>query len=291
MFNIQSYQKATTVNEALALLQKEPRARLLAGGTDVLVKLHKGKPGFDYIVDIHDVAELSQIELTDAGDLNIGPGCTFAQVMASEPVLAKIPVLADALSTIGGPQVRNMGTIGGNLCNGVPSADSATPLFAANAELTIAGPEGQTTMPITDFFLGPSKVALKQDQILTNITITQQNLAGYYGHFHKYAMREAMDISTIGCTAVCRVDEDRLADLRLAYGVAAPVPIRCRQTEEKAQGRKLEPALLDDIAATVIDDVTPRTSWRATKEFRLQIITTLARRVVAEAITKAGGTL
>ena len=185
--------------------------------------------------------------------------------------------------------MRNMATIGGNLCNGVPSADSATPLIALNATVTIDGGNGSRQMPLESFFLGPSQVAVKQHEILTAITITRDNYTGYFGHFHKYAMRDAMDISTIGCSAVCKIKDGILQDLRLAFGVAAPVPIRCKGTEDKVRGRKITSKLLDDIATAVPADVRPRTSWRAAKEFRLQIITTLAQRVVEQAVLKAGG--
>lgn len=291
MFNIQSYQKANSVQEAIDLLKADPGARLMSGGTDVLVKLHKGKPGYDRLVDIHGLAELDFVTLAGNGDLSIGPGCCFTRVLEAEPVRTRIPILADALAAIGGPQVRNMGTIGGNLCNGVPSADSATPLLALNAVLTLQGPEGATRMPLREFFLGPGKVALKHGQVLTAITITRDNYADLSGHFHKYAMRDAMDIATINCSAVVRRNGGCLGELRLAFGVAAPVPIRCDQTEQRAAGRTIDAALLDRIAADVLSDVQPRTSWRAAKAFRLQIIATLARRVVREAIIKSGGRL
>jgi xanthine dehydrogenase FAD-binding subunit len=184
-----------------------------------------------------------------------------------------------------------MATIGGNLCNGVPSADSATPLMALNAVLSIEGSHGLRQMPLEDFFLGPSRVVLEHHEILTAITVTRDNYDGYCGHFFKYAMRNAMDIATIGCSAVCKVEDDILTDLRLAYGVAAPVPIRCKSTEDRVRGRRISSELLDDIAQAVINDVRPRTSWRAARDFRLQIIATLAHRVVKQAIINAGGTI
>ncbi len=289
MFNIQSHHKATGVQDAIRLLRENSNARLIAGGTDVLVKLHKGKEGFEQLVDIHDLPELNTISQIDNGDLVIGPGCCFTRVAESELIRTHVPILAQAVLTIGGPQVRNMGTIGGNICNGVPSADSATPLFALNAVLTIENAEGRHQLPIEDFFLGPGKVALQQDEVLTAITITRDNFADHGGCFYKYAMRGAMDIATIGCSAVCFLDHDRIQDLRLAFGVAAPVPIRCKQTENQVRGRRISQDLLNEIGSMVIDDVRPRTSWRASKEFRLQIITELARRVVLQAIINAGG--
>jgi xanthine dehydrogenase FAD-binding subunit len=289
MFNFRSYAKAGSVQEAIRLLGENPDAHLIAGGTDILVKLHKGKAQFDHLVDIHDIAELNFITQNDSGDIIIGPLASFTQVAESELICRHIPILSQAVLTIGGPQVRNMATIGGNLCNGVPSADSATPLIALNAAVTIEGRNGSRQMPLESFFLGPSQVALEQHEILTAITINRDNYADYFGHFHKYAMREAMDISTIGCSAVCKIKDGTLQDLRLAFGVAAPVPIRCKRTEDKARGRKITPKLLTDIANSVSADVRPRTSWRAAKAFRLQIITTLAYRVVEQAILNAGG--
>ena len=291
MFNIKSYEKAGSVREAVRLLQDNPRARLIAGGTDVLIKLHKGKGQFNHLVDIHEIAELDFITLTDDGDLVIGPGTYFTNLSESPLILKNIPVLEKAVRTIGGPQVRNMATIGGNLCNGVPSADSATPLIALNAVLTIEGAEGERQIPLEDFFLGPGRVDIAQHEILTAITVSRDNYAGYHGHFYKYAMREAMDIATIGCAAVCSVADGRLKELRLAYGTAAPVPIRCRLTEDKVRGRRISQQLLEDIAEDVPQDLKPRTSWRAAKDFRLQIIKTLAQRVVKQAILNAGGIL
>jgi len=291
MFDIKSYHRAGSIREAIQLLTEEPTTRLIAGGTDVLVKLHKGKGGFHHLVDIHDVAELNFITLTGDEDLVIGPGTCFTAVAESALVRRHIDVLSTAVGTIGGPQVRNMATIGGNICNGVPSADSVPPLLALNAVMTIEGPAGVRTLPLEDFFVSPGHVALNPHEILTAITIARDDYIGYHGHFYKYAMREAMDIATINCAAVCRVENDMLTDLRLAYGVAAPVPIRCKLAESTARGRRISQELLDNIAEAVLADVRPRTSWRAAKEFRLQIITTLARRVVKQAILNAGGTI
>lgn len=289
MFDIKSYRKAGSIQEAIRLLQENPKARLIAGGTDVLIKLHKGKGEFHHLVDVHDIPELNFITLMENGDLVIGSGTCFTRVEESALVRKHTPVLSEAVSTIGGPQVRNMATIGGNICNGVPSADSATPLLAFNAVLTIQGLAGTRKLPIDKFFVSPGRVALEPHEMLTAIAITRENYDGYYGHFYKYAMRQAMDIATIGCTAVCKVADGVLEDLRLAYGVAAPVPIRCKCAEKEAKGRLVSPELLEDIAKAALDDVKPRTSWRASREFRLHIIATLARRVVKQAILNSGG--
>ena len=209
MFNFKSYHKANSIEEAIRLLKENPQAKLIAGGTDILIKLRKGKGVFDHLVDIHDMPELNFISQNTDGDLVIGPTTCFTRVGASPLVLKHVPVLAAAIGTIGGPQVRNMATIGGNLCNGVPSADSATPLICLNALLTIKGPQGSRELPLEEFFLAPGKVALNANEILTAITITRGNYEGYGGHFYKYAMRDAMDIATIGCSALCRIENKK----------------------------------------------------------------------------------
>jgi xanthine dehydrogenase FAD-binding subunit len=293
MFPIETYKKAATIDEALDLLAADPALRPIAGGTDILVKLRKGKKGYARLVDIHDVSELAGVCRTDGGDIVIGPGTVFRRVIEDPLIRAHLPILATALATIGGPQVRNMGTIGGNLVNGVPSADSAPTLLAFNAVLTLRKKKGQRQVGVADFFKGPGQVDLAPGELLTAITIPRAEYTGRHGHYIKYAMRDAMDIATIGCAAVVKVDLDgnTLSDLRLAFGVAAPVPIRCPKAEAAGRGEPLDADLLDKIAAAVAGDVRPRDSWRAAKAFRLQIIFELARRCVRRAVTDAGGGL
>jgi xanthine dehydrogenase FAD-binding subunit len=289
MFQLNNYQKANSVREAIELLKENADARLIAGGTDVLIRLREGKKEFAQLVDIHDLEELKQLTMQDDGTLIIGSGVTFSMAMESDLVLKNIPILAEACATIGGPQVRNVATIGGNVCNGVTSADSASSLFVLNAILNLEGPDGNRRVPIADFYKGPGKVDLNHGEVLTAFIIRPQNYQNCFGVYYKYAMRNAMDIATIGCAAVCRIENNHLEELRLSYGVAGPVPIRCSQTEAMVKGKTISDQLIKDIGDSVVKDVNPRTSWRASKEFRLQIISELARRVVRNAIEKAGG--
>lgn len=289
MFQVDKYDKANSIREAIEMLKADPDARLIAGGTDVLIRLREGKKGFGRLIDIHDLKALQQINIEENGSLVFGSGVTFSQAMDSDLIQKHIPILAEASSTVGGPQVRNVATIGGNVCNGVTSADSASSLFALNAILNLEGPDGNRQLPIADFYKGPGKVDLKHGEVLTAFIIQPQDYLNYFGVYYKYAMRNAMDIATIGCATVCKIKNNQLEDLRLAYGVAGPVPIRCFLTESLAKGKAVSDQLIQDIGESVIDDVNPRTSWRASKEFRLQIISELARRVVRGAIEKAGG--
>lgn len=289
MYNFQSYTKAESVPHAIQLLKENPVARLIAGGTDVLINLHEGKEGFRHLVDIHDVPNLKQITLTDTEDIVIGSGTTFTALSDSPVVSERIPMLAEMVFTFAGPQLRNMATIGGNICNGMTSADSAPPLFTLNAVLTLEGANGRRELPIEDFYRGPGKVTIESHEVLTAIAITRDNYLGLHGSYYKYAMREAMDIATIGCAALCKVENNIIEDLRIAYGVASPVPVRCKKGETLAKGKKITKALLMEIAEVVPDDLNPRDSWRASKDFRLHIIRTLASRVIENVVVKAGG--
>lgn len=291
MFHIKSYEKAESIDHAIELLKANSDARLLSGGTDVLIRLREGKKAFQHLVDIHGLEELKVQKIQDDGTIYIGSAVTFSEAMQSDIILQHVPILALASGTVGGPQVRNVATIGGNICNGVTSADSASALMCLNTELKVEGPAGQRLIPISKFYLGPGKVDIKPGEILTAFLIRSKDYEETSGYYHKYAMRNAMDIATIGCAAICRVKGDTLGDLRLSFGVAAPTPIRCSDTEKAAIGQKISQSLISDIENQVVNEVTPRTSWRASKEFRLQIIQELAGRVVTKAIQQAGGNI
>ena len=289
MYNIETYVKADSVSHAVQLLNENQGARIIAGGTDVLISPHEGKDEFLDLVDIHELSELKGIALSDSGDVVIGSGVSFTGLAESQIISERIPMLAETVSTIAGPQLRNMATIGGNICNGITSADSAPPLFALDAILTLQGIDGDRDISITDFYLGPGKVAIEPCEVLKSITVSRENYEGFYGHYYKYAMRDSMDIATIGCAAVCKLGKNSIEDLRIAYGVAGPVPLRCKKAEEHANGNRVTGGLLNEISEMVIDDLNPRDSWRASKEFRVHIIKTLAFRAVKSAVNKAGG--
>jgi len=289
MYDIDKYEETYTVEEAIALLQANPKAVIISGGSDVLIKLHEGRMPAAELVSIHGIPELKGVTLENDGTIAIGAGTSFTNITKSPIIQQFIPVLGEAVAMVGGPQVRNIGTIGGNVCNGVTSADSAATLFAFNAKLQIQGSYGERVISIHEFYQGPGKVALAHGEILTAILVTKENYEGFSGHYIKYAMRNAMDIATLGCVAVCKFNKDQVEDFRLALGVAGPTPMRCSKTEEMAKGRLVDEKLLEEIGKTAITEVNPRTSWRASKEFRLQLVAELSKRAFMEAFRKAGG--
>ncbi|HCS2886465.1 TPA: xanthine dehydrogenase FAD-binding subunit XdhB, partial [Shigella flexneri] len=180
---------------------------------------------------------------------------------------------------------------GGNICNGATSADSATPTLIYDAKLEIHSPRGVRFVPINGFHTGPGKVSLEHDEILVAFHFPPQPKEHAGSAHFKYAMRDAMDISTIGCAAHCRLDNGNFSELRLAFGVAAPTPIRCQHAEQTAQNAPLNLQTLEAISESVLQDVAPRSSWRASKEFRLHLIQTMTKKVISEAVAAAGGKL
>ncbi len=289
MYDIAKYEEAYTVEEAIALLHANPQAVIISGGSDVLIKLHEGQIPAAQLVSIHGIPELKGVKLESDGTVAIGAGTSFTQITRNPIIQQRIPVLGEAVAKVGGPQVRNVGTIGGNVCNGVTSADSAATLFALNAKLRIQGSDSERVVSIHDFYQGPGKVDLAHAEILTAILVTKEDYEGFSGHYIKYAMRNAMDIATLGCAVVCKFANNQVADLRLALGVAGPTPLRCRKTEKMANGRVVDEQLLEDIGKTAITEVNPRTSWRATKEFRLQLVEELSKRAFMDVYRKVGG--
>ena len=289
MFAIEKYYYAESVEDAVRYLAAHKGAKILAGGTDVLVRLHEGKSDYGHLVDINGLDELKTISMDESGAIFIGSRATFSEIINSEIIRQHVPMLAQALLTIGGPQVRNTGTMGGNICNGAVSADSACAALVYEFDLLVLGPEGERTESIHGFHTGPGRTILQQGDLLKSFVIRPENYTGFWASYIKYAMRGAMDIATIGCGAAIKMNGDEVETFKLAFTVAAPTPIRCPTAEKIMVGSTISEQSLERLADAVEADVKPRTSWRASKEFRLHIIRTLAKKVTRQAVTNQGG--
>ena len=290
MYDIASIYQAVSVDDAIRALRADPSAIVIAGGTDVLIKIREGKLAGCSLVSIHNLTdELSGVTLAHNGDVEIGPLTTFRGVTYSDVIRATIPVLGEAADMAGGPQLRAAGTIGGNVCNGITSADTASTLVALDAVLRVKGPRGTRDVPISEWYLGVGKVALAPDELLVKIIIPHDNYAGYTGHYIKYAMRNAMDIATLGVSCLVKLTDDKktVDDAALAFGVAGPVPMRAPSAEAAVRGLGVEEAIAV-IGQAALADVNPRTSWRASREFRIQLVQELSARALREAARKGG---
>ena len=289
MYDIGSIYRAKSVDDAIAALERDSEAIVIAGGTDVLIKVREGKLAGCRLVSIHDLPELRGIEVNDGGDVEIGPLSTFRDVTFSPAIRETVPVLGEAADSAGGPQLRAAGTIGGNVCNGITSADTASTLVALDAVLRVKGPRGVREVPIAEWYKGVGKVALAPYELLVKIVIPRENYEGYTGHYIKYAQRSAMDIATMGVSCLVKLTEDKKAvdDVSLAFGVAGPVPMRSYSAEAAVRGLPIAQAV-EEIGQAALDDVSPRTSWRASKEFRIQLVKELSGRALQEAARKGG---
>lgn len=291
MYDIETYYQAADVADAIRALTADPQAVVISGGSDVLIKIREGKLAGCSLVSIHGLKELEGISLEEDGTICIRPATVFSHITNNHIIQKYIPILGNAVDQVGGPQIRNIGTIGGNICNGVTSADSASSLFVLNAVLELTGPSGVRLVPIGEFYTGPGKTVRGHAELVTGILIRKKDYEGFGGHYMKYGKREAMEIATLGCAVMVKLTEDKahIAKLRLAYGVAAPTPLRCYQTEEKVSGMALDEALLEAVGKGALEEVNPRSSWRASKEFRLQLVEEMAKRAMKQAVIYAGG--
>ena len=234
---------------------EHPEAQIIAGGTDVLVQMREGKRAGKALISIRGCGEMRGVTLDEKENLRIGSLTTFSHITArsSDP---------DSISTcwarrwtmVGGPQIRNAGTIGGNTCNGVTSADSASTLHAWEAIVEITGKNGVRRVPIKDFYLKAGTVDLRveEGEIQTAILIPKASYDRTFGHYIKYAMRNAMDIATLGTSVNARLSADKktFERVRIAFGVAGPVPMRAahaggvyqRQARDAGEHRGLRPS-------------------------------------------------
>ena len=290
MYDLTSIYRATSVADAIAALEKDPQAVVIAGGSDVLIKIREGKLAGCRLVSIHGLdAELAGVKVQDGGDLAIGPLTTFHNVTFDPLIRAHVPVLGEAADMAGGPQLRAVGTIGGNVCNGVTSADTASTLMAFGAQMHVQGPVGWRVVPIDDWYKGVGKVDLRPAELLCRIVIPKANFEGWTGHYIKYAQRNAMDIATLGVSCLVKLSADKTVceDVRLAFGVAAPTPIRSHTAEDGVRGLTVTEAA-EQIGDLALQDINPRTSWRASREFRVQLVKELSGRALLEAARKGG---
>ena len=293
MYDIRALYEANSVPHAIELLLAHPQARIIAGGSDVLVQMREGKLAGCELVSIYGLDELRGVRLEEDGTIRIGSLTSFSHITRDPVIQRHIRVLGEAVDMVGGPQIRNIGTIGGNTCNGVTSADSASTLFAWDAEVELTGPAGVRRLPIQAFYLRAGVVDLRPGELQTAILIRRAAYEGYQGHYIKYAMRNAMDIATTGCSVNVKLTEDRrgIVDARIAYGVAGPVPMRAPSAEAAVRGLPVSEQTVAAFGKAALADVNPRTSWRASREFRLQLAEELAVRALRESIRRSGGNI
>mgnify|MGYP000517895212 CR=1 FL=1 len=294
MYDIKALYEAENVQDAIRLLTEHPQAQIIAGGSDVLVQIREGKRAGVELVSIYGLDELRGVSLEEDETLRIGSLTSFSHITKNELIQEIYSRPWGSVDMVGGPQIRNYRDYRRkHNVNGVTSADSASTLFALDAIIELTGPEGIRRLPIREFYIKAGKVDIRQGELQTGILIPKQSYQGYRGHYIKYAMRNAMDIATLGCSANVKLSEDKtvIEDVRIAYGVAGPIPMRAVHAEEAGRGKEVSARILEEIAEQVLFDIHPRDSWRASKAFREHIARVLCQRALKEAIVRTGGVI
>ena len=295
MYDIKALYEAESVPDAIRLRLEHPEAQIIAGGSDVLVQIREGRRAGKELISIYGLDELRGVSLDEEENLRIGSLTSFSHITRDPLIQQYANVLGEAVDQVGSPQIRNIGTIGGNTCNGVTSADSASTLHALEAIVELTGKNGVRRLPIHDFYIkaGVVDIRAEEGEIQTAILIPKESYENCFGKYIKYGMRNAMEIASLGCSVNVRLSPDKkyIRRCRIAYGVAGPVPMRVPSAESVANGSPLTRDMIDEFALAVLLDINPRDSWRASKAFRQHIAVEMARRALTESIERAGGVI
>ncbi len=285
-----TYLTPRTLDEAISLHQSHgDRARYIAGGTDVLVKVKEGKISSEYLISLkHIIGQDRPFLNYETGELFIGAFVTHRMIEKSPVIQAHYPILHDAVKNIGSVQIRNVATIGGNLVNAVPSADGAIPLIALDAKVNIYGAKGQRSMELLRFFLGPGQCDLEKGEILTEILIPPLLLRTGSAYI-KHGRREAMELPMLGVGVLVSLEEDMetCAKARICLGVAAPTPIRAVQAEKHLAGKAVNEQNLAEAGKIAGEESRVRDSIRGVAWYRREMVGVLVKRMGLKALERA----
>jgi len=282
------YLKPTTLDEAIShFMSHGERAKYIGGGTDVMIKIKEGKISPQYLVSLRHVKGLGHITYKD-DELRIGTMVTHRMLETSPLIKTKFPILIDAVSNIGSVQIRNVGTIGGNIVNAVPSADGSIPLIALGAQIRIVGPKGERTMALEDLFIGPGQTLLEPGEILLEI-IVPKLLPHTGAAYAKHTRRAAMELPLLGVAVMVSLEDDMKTcmEARIGLGVLAPTPIRARNAEEILKGKLVDDALLRESGKIAAEECKARDSIRGEAWYRKDVVEVLVRRMAYVAMERA----
>jgi carbon-monoxide dehydrogenase medium subunit len=277
------YFAPTNISEALQLLDTYgERATLLAGGTDLLVQMKNKERKPSYLIDLKKIPELTGIKNTAKEGLRLYPLTTISEVESSEVIRRNIPILSEAAKTIGSIQVRNRGTVGGNLCRAAPSADLVPPLLVLDAQLKIRSLGTERIVQLQDFFLGPGETVLEYNEILTEVKISPPSSG--MGTYLKYGPRQTMDLATVGAAVFVDFDpvDHSCQRVRIALGSVAPTAFRAKETEKVLLGEKLTLARIEEAAKIASDESSPITDVYGLDWYKKNIIMVLVKRAIME---------
>jgi len=279
------YVSPQSVQEACALLvQYGDSARVLAGGSDLLVKMKDGLMKPAYLVSLKNLDSLKAIRYETGTGVIIGARATHNEVMNNRLLQEKYRSVCEAAHSMAADQIRNIGTVGGNLVNAVPSADLPPILIALDARARIVGSSRERTIALEDFFLGPGKTVLEKGEILAEIIIPDQPTTG--SNYIKFGLRRAGALAVAGVASSVTVSDGTCRDVRVVLGAVAPTPMRARQAENVLRGKKISQELIDEAGRIAAAESKPISDIRGSIEYRRNLVNVLTRRSLKAAIEK-----
>ncbi len=280
-----NYYKTSTLREALELIDRLDDFKVIAGGTDLVMDLRIGRYKPRNIIDISEVKELNYI--VDEGDhIRIGALTRLQEIMESPIVKAKTPVLAEAIHQMASWQIRNIATIGGNLCNASPAADTAPPLMVLEAKLKLISRNDERIVPITEFFLGPRKTVLRKNELLAEIIVPYEKDAGT--SMIKLGRRTAFTLSIVAVATLVRVENGKFKDVRVALNSVAPKPIRAKSVENALKDKEVSLEVVEEASKLVVNDISPISDVRASAEYRKEMSIILTRDSLLKSLERIG---
>jgi carbon-monoxide dehydrogenase medium subunit len=285
-----TYTAPASLPECFRLLEEIPGAMVFAGGTDALVKIRGGRLAPKMMVDIKGIESLGGIRHDGDGTLWIGPLATHNEITGSPVIQEKYPFLSDAARWVGSYQIRNRGTIGGNVCNGSPAAETLPSLFVLDARLHLESSRGKRVLPIDGFFCGPQKTCLEKGEILAAIEIPPVK-GDYNGVYLRNARRSAVDIAMVTCAAFWREDSTTPTGrrYRIALGSVAPTVVRATRGEEYLNAvSHCSDDVVEEASRIVLDDISPIDDIRTSGDYRLDITSVLVKKAIGHLVCRKG---
>jgi len=269
-----------------ALAQSGPETKLLAGGTDLLPQLKNGLLKPARVIDLSGVARLRAIEAGNGKGLRVGSAVTARTLELDRAVRASYLSLAESGALVGSVQVRNLATLGGNICNAAPSADMAPPLLALEAEAVITGPKGERRVPIATFFTGVRRTVLAPDEILVELVVPNPG-AHSGGNYLRHTPRRELDIAVVGVASQLTLANGICTKARIALAAVAPVPLRATAAEQALDGQAVTPDRIKRAADLALEAARPISDQRGSAEFRRHLVRVLTRRTLTTALARA----
>jgi len=281
-----SYVEPKDLSEAVKVLgEHEGRARLIAGGTNLIPSLRSGETAPEVVVNLASLENLAYVK-AEGETISIGALTTIAELVSSEIVLRESPILSMAAGRLGNPLTRNRATIGGNLADASPAADMAPPLLALEASVHVVGSGGKgREVALNRFFEGPNQTVLRQDEIVTHIHFSKMKNPAWGSHI-KLGLRNAMAISVVSIAVMLQMEDDVCKKARVALGAVAPKPLRAYHVEGILEGTRIDSKTLDACSRVVTEEISPISDIRASSTYRTQATAVLLRRAIAEALEK-----